>query len=496
VRRLLYRFCSLVLIFLMLMEAGCKVDKVRKVEPSTVNPAAEKIVGITTKAGQDVSFDPPGGSFQNNSVQAKVQGADYVLAIGDVQRLWISRRETSTVRTVGLVAGIAAATLVTIVAIVAATKESCPFVYSWDGERYVFDAEPYGGAIARGLERNDYSEMEHLRADRGSYRLLITNEVDETQFTNFLELWIADHAPDQRLVADEKGAIHAFKVISAPVAARDSKGSDLLPWLRSTDRLIWEPDAAPDADGSFRRPIILEFPKPPNARTATLIVNSATGLWGSYMIKKMTELHGRDTGAWLSSLGPNSPNLVDLEKWIAHEEIYRLKVEVEEVDGWHERGTIPPGGPLIAEDRAIPVDASHVSGDRLRIRLRPPAGFWALNSFAVAYETADAVRITPIKPASARTSDGRNVLPDLLSDDSRYYAMPNVGDRAELRFDAPPEKPGMKRTIFLHSRGWYELHLNADGPPATSTLEKINTTADGAAQFAAAQFAEWQAGRR
>jgi hypothetical protein len=88
------------------------------------------------------------------------------------------------------------------------------------------------------------------------------------------------------------------------------------------------------------------------------------------------------------------------------------------------------------------------------------------------------------------------VLPDLLSTDSRYYAMPNIGDRAELRFDAPPEKPGMKRTVFLHSRGWYELHLNSDGPPATSMLEKINTTVDGAAQFAAAQFAEWQAGHR
>ena len=138
---------------------------------------------------------------------------------------------------------------------------------------------------------------------------------------------------------------------------------------------------------------------------------------------------------------------------------------------------------------------SHVRGKQLRVRLRPPAGFWAFNSLAVAYETDQTPRVTRIKPASAKTAEGHNVLPDLLSTDNRYYAMPNIGDRAELTLKAPPEQPGMKRTIFLHSRGWYELHLTNQGPPATTMIEKMNTTADGAAQFAAAQFAEWQAGR-
>jgi len=496
VRRSLYRLCSIVLIPLLLWETGCKVQKTVRVDPATVSPGSEMIVGVTTKAGQEVSFDPPGGSFRDNSVYARVRGADYVVPISDVQRLWVSRTGTSTVRTIGLVAGVAAAALATLALIVALTKESCPFVYSWDGEQYVFDAEPYGGAIAKGLERDDFSELEHLRADNGTYRLLVTNEVDETQYTNSMELWVVDHDPNQRLVADEQGTLHALKTFSAPIEAKDSKGNDLLPWLRSTDRLIWETDAAPDADGKFRRELVLTFPKPRNATKASLIVNAATGLWGSYMIKKMVELHGRDTKTWLASLGPDSAELQNMERWIAEEEIYRLKVEVEDGDGWHQRGSIPPGGPLVAEDRVVPLDVRQTRGDQLRIRLRPPAGFWALNSFAVVYEEADPVRITRVPLASAKTSDGRNILRDLRSSDESYYAMPNIGDRAELTFKAPPEQRGMKRSVFLHSRGWYELHLNNQGPPATSMLEKLNTTTDGAAQFAAAEFAEWKAGRR
>src|SRR4030095_16272012 len=118
------------------------------------------------------------------------------------------------------------------------------------------------------------------------------------------------------------------------------------------------------------------------------------------MIKKRVEFHGHDTKTWLASLGPNSEELQDVERWIAQEEIYRLKVEVEETDGWHQRGSISPGGPLVVEDRVIPLDVRQANGDQLRIRLRPPAGFWALNSFAVVFDQADPVRVTSIKTDS------------------------------------------------------------------------------------------------
>ena len=82
---------------------------------------------------------------------------------------------------------------VAFVAIALATKQSCPFIYSWNGSEYVFDAEPYGGAVTRGLERDDYSELENLRAENGLYRLMVTNEVPETQYTNLMELQVVDH---------------------------------------------------------------------------------------------------------------------------------------------------------------------------------------------------------------------------------------------------------------------------------------------------------------
>jgi hypothetical protein len=75
-----------------------------------------------------------------------------------------------------------------------------------------------------------------------------------------------------------------------------------------------------------------------------------------------------------------------------------------------------------------------VQGDQLHIRIRPPAGFWALNSFAVDYTPDRALSVQTIKPATARDLQGTDVLPELVAIDDRYVAMPNIGDTANLTF--------------------------------------------------------------
>ncbi len=491
-RRILAVVLSTVLLW---MNTGCTVRKVKQLDTGSVaQPQQEHIVGVTTKTGQEIGFDPPGGVVNQGTIVAKVQQAPYSIALQDVQRLWVERRETSIARTVGLSLLIAAAAFGTLIAIVAATKQSCPFVYSWDGTQYVFDAEPYGGAITRGLERDDYSELEHLREQNGLYRLLLTNEVDETQFTNFMELWVVDHKPGTRVVADEHGNLYGLTGIQTLTAAHDRYGNDLRPWLASTDRKIWEPDAIAGPDGSLRQEVTLAFPKPEGATKANLIANAATGLWGSYMIKKIVELRGREAATWLASLDRDPAAAQAVHAWAEREETYRLRIEVEEPTGWELRGTLLGGGPLLSEDRVIPLDVSRVRGDRLRIRLRPPVGFWAFNSFTVAYGLAQEVKIDRVPAQSARTSDGKDVLPDLAVSDDRYYQMPSTTDRAEIRFPAPPKRSGMDRTVLLHSRGWYQLHLREDGEPDRAALAKIMITPDAAVRFAADRFAEWRTG--
>jgi hypothetical protein len=119
---------------LVCINSGCSVKKIRKLEVNQVaQPQQEHIVGITTKKGEEIGFDPPGATVNKDALEAKVRSVPYNIAIQDVQRLWVERKGISAPRTIGLTVAIVAGSLAVIAVIVAATKQSCPFVYSIRG---------------------------------------------------------------------------------------------------------------------------------------------------------------------------------------------------------------------------------------------------------------------------------------------------------------------------------------------------------------------------
>lgn len=454
---------------------------------SEATVARDRISEVTLIDGREIIFDArPKPVIRDDTLRGYVDSMLVWFPADSVQRVWFTRLEPG--KTALAVIGGVVLVVGSVAAIAFLTKESCPFIYSWDGKRYVFEAEPYGGAISRGLERDDYGELPSLVADHGVYRLMITNEVNETQYTNQLQLMVVDHAPGTTIKADEFGHFYAFDSLAAPTSARDAYGRDLGPWLAATDHLVWEPVLPPDNAHGVRQDITLTFAKPPSASHAFLVARVATGLWGSHMIRAFSQLRGTSLNDWYAAMDTSPTQAAALRAWNLREELYALKLAVEEPTGWEVRGILPGGGPFLPADRVVQLDLSHVRGDSLRIRIRPPYGFWALNSFAIAYSTDGDVHAQTVDAATAQTSDGEDLLSDLASADDRYYAMPNTGDHGYLTFVAPPQAAGTTRTVFAHARGYYRLHVYPTNPPDSATLARFLAVPDAAARFAAALY--------
>jgi hypothetical protein len=47
----------------------------------------------------------------------------------------------------------------------------------------------------------------------------------------------------------------------------------------------------------------------------------------------------------------------------------------------------------------------------------------------------------------------------------------------------------MKRDVFLHTRGYYQIHLSGTGVPDNGALTRIMTVPDGAARYAGMRYA-------
>lgn len=354
--------------------------------------------------------------------------------------------------------------------------ESCPFIYSYDSENYVLDAEPYGGAICPGLERTEWIPLDHVRDVDGRYRIAIANELEEREHTDELKLIVVDHPEEALVVPDAAGGLHAIVSPQTALKATDDAGRNIAPLVAASDGYFWtgHPEMIdPEKSATFRDSLTFEFPKPVGARRVKLVAGAWTTHQGSASAKAILALHGRGLDEYYQKINAHGPAYGQLLSWYANEELYMLKVWVETKDGWKARGLIYGGGPFVAKEKAYVLDVSDVPGETLRVRLNPPLDFWMLDRLAVDYSPDLGLWTQEISAASAVDQNGKDVRGLLAANDGVCYEMPNRGDRAELAFNVPPRVRGLARTVLLKAAGYYDIRLEAGGEAQRELLEKV-----------------------
>lgn len=371
----------------------------------------------------------------------------------------------------------------------------CPFIYSYDGDTYTFDAEPLGGAICEGLERTEWCSLKNLKEIDGKYKIRIFNELNETQHLNEVALLVVDHPIHTSVIPDNSGEIHT---IAHPVIlqkAHDGKGTDLMPFLSKNDRIYWTTQIEgknPSRMDDLKDELILEFPKPQYAKKAKLVVNACTTHWGSQVVKQYLDLYGSAIHGWYDSIKSMGPAYYQFLNMSLKDELYGLNIRVQTERGMVPRGLIRSSGPRISKDIVFPLDLTDISGDVLKIKLTPPASFWMINYLAVDYSDDSPISVKEMKPTSAVNNSNEDIQKILAFDDDNYLMIPNVGDYAELVFEAPPYAQGMHRSLILKVQGYYDVHLDAKGEPQLAMIERLQKEPGFALQYAFKEYLMWR----
>jgi Tfp pilus assembly protein PilF len=132
---------------------------------------------------------------------------------------------------------------------------SCPFLYTWNGERFEFITDFMGGGEMGSWEgpgeRNvpDPDEYVRIRGDQlkardGRYEIRMTNELEEVMYVDRLQLLAVDHPADTEVYPNEglksppRPPFQLYTVRDAhpPLSATDDRGHDELPALSRLDR--------------------------------------------------------------------------------------------------------------------------------------------------------------------------------------------------------------------------------------------------------------------
>ena len=377
---------------------------------------------------------------------------------------------------------------------------SCPYLFTWNGERFVFVSDFMGGGemgywVAPGV-RNQPDPIEYVRlsgrqlaARDGSYELRVTNELEEALFFDGVRLHVVAHPEDSEVFPLEGmvGQPRPFKLYAtrarrSPVRARDDAGRNVLPALSAIDGEYVTGFALEPIRG-YAKEHALVLDLGADADAAVLFLNG----WTDYAFSsdnlaasqrglglKPPHLEVRDPdGEWQAVItevgvpvGRPQTVVVDLTgRWLGPEREVRIVTNMRIY--WDQV--------LIGNaEENIETRTEVLSPQTAELRFR---GFSAeLPSADVAPTRFDYDAVTWASPWKAfpgrytRLGD----VSELMHPGDDLFVFSRPGDEIALRFDARSLEPlpdGWKRTFLLYTDGFSkEMDINSATPDSLHPL--------------------------
>jgi hypothetical protein len=395
-----------------------------------------------------------------------------IIPVKSVSRLEIYDKDTQS--TVGSYIlgglGIAAGAYLALGIIVLLTKESCPFIYTWDGNRFHFTGEVYSGSIHEPLERSDYLRLPFSGGN--SLTLKITNEVKEIQHTNLLELLVVDHPLNVEALADKNGKVHTIENPLAPCSAKNLEGKDVKELLTLKDGIFYISCPAtadfPEKDG-----VILTFPKPSGAGAAKIIIRAKNSFILDFMMGQFHDLFGSMYGKYMKKQEKTDAARL---RQMALDRGFPLSLFVERNGQWEFTGYFNIAGPMAFRDDILEIPLTGKEPDSLRVKLESGTFLWELDYAAADFSLPVGYKSSFVQVASAIDENNRDVSDLLALDDTRYYTQPETGDQAVVTFTLPAITNDA-RTVILHSKGWYQVLREPEGKPDVRELQSFRDPA-------------------
>jgi hypothetical protein len=311
----------------------------------------------------------------------------------------------------------------------------------------------------------------------GRLRVTLDNTTTVARGVDEAKLVVVDHPAGAAVAPDILGAVRSYAAPVPPESATDASGADIRELVAARDGNCWRTaggDPAPGAKGLARDEIALSFPRPKGARRARLIVGVSNTAWRSEFAREVLARTVASPPAPQAAPAGKPPKALrpadfaspsGYKSW----EFTTLRVRVMTVLGWQTGQVLFAVGPRPAEDMIYDIDLSDIPGDKVLLRLSPPAGYWLIDHLALDFGRDAALEAAEIAPEAVDGPDAADVLKALAGEDATTFVLYPADPPSGLAFTLPPPKDGMERTVFLRTVSCYEMR------PPKADEKKIGT---------------------
>lgn len=337
---------------------------------------------------------------------------------------------------------------------------SCPTVYVHYGTETVLVGEAYPGAMFRSLESDDFLRLPDQPSPGRELHLSIRNEHPEQQYIEDAVLALVDHPEGTEAISTGTRVLISAEG-RGPLEAWDARQNNITDLLRETDEQVWQ----------------AKIDRTPIAGADSIEILFQASLSGNHVLilrAENTRWHDLVVGRFVADLGAGYETFLKLANEATRKEAadwrdrngLALQIERFQDGGWRSCGSVPAAGTAAFRTLAVPV--GKVDGETpVRLRISSGHGFWRIDSMSLAHLIDDR---PVVQMVAASTVDGPRILAASTPPENRTkYRLSKVGDELDLRFPLPPAPQKMRRSLFLHTRGHYEIDALSTAPPAVAT---------------------------
>jgi hypothetical protein len=325
---------------------------------------------------------------------------------------------------------------------------SCPHVFINDGDEVKKVNSLYTGAKASQLERSDLKKMPDHFPDKSSFSLSITNEENEDQFTNLVELVVVNHDKNVSVEVDMDGNFYTIQKPIASISGVENSNNFALASISTKDEASFQFDTDL-VDGLST--ISLEFPNPRQEKTGKLVMSLKNTHWSGYVYNEFSSLFGSKYVKWVEMNQDKSKE--EREQWMREQGI-KLLVEMKTDSGWESIDEIELLGDITFNSVVVPFELKNTN-QNVEFRLRSGFRFWELDFAGVDYSIQKDFSVNVIKPKTAIGNNGEDFLKVLLADDDQYMEHLGMNSSTEFTFEGLPVSLETVRTVFLRAKGYY-----------------------------------------
>ena len=373
---------------------------------------------------------------------------------------------------------------------------SCPYLYTWNGEKFEFITDFLGGGEmgnwqGKGVYNNsDPDEFVRITSDQlkpknGKYEIRVTNELEEVLFLDNLKLVAVEHDANAEVFPNEglgipsagRKILYQTKNARPPLSAVDTNGKNILPKIEKLDRVFYDDFKSLNIRGyAETHDLTLNLDDKKNYKGRTLLLltgwtdyafssdNLAASQSGKSQFLPQLQVKNK-RGEWQTvidsigiSIGRPQTLVVDLTgKFLTDSREVRIVTNFKTY--WD----------------SIAVDTSEQNAALKTTEIKPSNADLQERGFSVESKINEMIAPNYEKVVNdgrwkyfagkfTRTGDVK----PLLNQIDDVFVISKTGDQLVLSFDALPELPkGKKYTFLLYADGYSkEMDINSGSPDA------------------------------